>query len=388
MREKGRLSILKNWRSIEQVSYFVVWSVLIFLPLIFWDFSDSYHQARIVGGWVRILPFFLIFIIHNLILLPHLLLKKHYLAYAIATLILILLINYWFVFSEFLHENIFRLFIENSDSPGEGAESMRGQGRHFRGGPGRGRYGKGMGGFRYWSWHGTQYLIYTYNILISLLIIGFNTALKFGTQWLKQEQVRKETEKQAIESQLTALQNQVSPHFFMNTLNNIHALIDYNSEDAKEAVLRLSKMMRYLLYESDSGKTLLTKEIEFLKSYIELMKLRIQPGVDLKIEFPDSVPGIEVYSLITISFLENAFKHGIDPKGKSFIHILLELTNNKIHFNTRNSKILSTQEENEKGGIGIENARKRLELIYGKNFSLNIYNRSNEFEVDLIYPLS
>ena len=118
------------------------------------------------------------------------------------------------------------------------------------------------------------------------------------------------------------------------------------------------------------------------------MKLRLQPEVDLKVDLPDPVPEVSIHSLTTISFLENAFKHGINPKGSSFIHILLEVMDNQVHFNARNNKVPGSGTEKETGGIGIENARKRLELLYGKKHILNIYDRPDEFEVDLIFPIS
>lgn len=387
MSKQQGFSFLRNWRGIEQTSYWVVWAVLAFLPLIFWDIRDPNQQLRLIGGWIRILPFFIIFLIHNYILLPRLLLRKHYLVYALVTLGLILLVNYWFIFSDFLHDTITSIIDKNRGNLQEGAGRVMEHSQRYRDLDGRpGHVHRGPGS-KYLRWHGPGYIIYTYNVFISLLLVGFNTVLSFASQWLSQEQNRREAEKAAAESKLTALQNQISPHFFMNTLNNIHALIDYDTEDAKDAVLRLSKMMRYLLYESDHGKTTLRKEIEFMQSYIELMKLRLQPEVDLKATFPSSIPDVEIYSLLTISFLENAFKHGIDPKGTSHIHILLEVLEDKVHFNCRNSKSMEGDDQSEEGGIGIENARQRLELLYGNDYTLSIYDRPNEFEVDLTFPV-
>jgi LytS/YehU family sensor histidine kinase len=169
----------------------------------------------------------------------------------------------------------------------------------------------------------------------------------------------------------------------MNTLNNIHALIDYSKEEAQGAVLKLSRMMRYLLYEADKGKTTLAKEVEFLRSYIELMKLRLQPDVELTTKFPENIPDVEIQSLLMIPFIENCFKHGIHPKKESFIHILLEVTDDNVHFNCRNSKGV-VAEMNKGGGIGLENAGKRLELLFDKEYQLNIYDREQEFELKLI----
>jgi hypothetical protein len=209
MGKKDRLALLRNWQSIEQISYALVWAVLIILPLIFWDFNDPGQQRRIIGGWIRILPFLLIFLIHNFILLPRLLLRKHYLAYALVTLAVIVLVNYWFIFNETFHDLVFR-WMENRGGMHEGIDRIREHEMH----PGRSSgTGHRTGGGRYWRWHSPVYLIFTYNLLISLLVVTFNTVLKFTSGWLGQEQHRKEIEKEAVRSQLTALQNQVSPHF-------------------------------------------------------------------------------------------------------------------------------------------------------------------------------
>jgi LytS/YehU family sensor histidine kinase len=150
----------------------------------------------------------------------------------------------------------------------------------------------------------------------------------------------------------------------------------------------LSKMMRYLLYDSGQGKTTLRKEIEFLNSYIDLMKLRISDEIDLKISFLNNPPELVVPPLLFITFVENAFKYGISYKGKSYIYIVIEIINNEIHFNIRNSKSTIIHEPIESNGIGIKNTRNRLELLYNSEYKLNIYDKENEYEVDLFIPAS
>lgn len=383
MNLKGIKLQIKDWKTTEIMVYWLIWLVILVLPLIFWDFSDYEQRRRIIGGWIRILPFFLIFLIHSQILLPGLLLKNKYTSYFITTILLILIINYLFIYNHFFHDLLFNLF-GGLETKGEGfrdgAKNIRGHGRP-QGNMGMG-YGRG-GNHRRWST--PIYLVYTYNVIISILIVSFNATLKFTTRWLKEDQKRKEIEKENLQSQLKSLQQQLSPHFFMNTLNNIHALIEYNKKDAQESILRLSQMMRYLLYDSGDGKTTLKKEIVFLKSYIDLVRLRLNDSFDLKLDFPKKIPDMDLYPYLFISFLENAFKHGIGTKEGDFIHVQIEIINDKIHFNIKNSKpdLKSTDEYS---GIGIENTKKRLDLLYGKYYSLNIYNRENDFEVDLIFP--
>jgi hypothetical protein len=368
--------------------YWLIWLVIIFLPLIFWDISDFAQRKRIVGGWIRILPFLLIFLVHNFILLPYLLLKNKHVKYFTITVLLILFVNYLFIYNHFFHDLLYHVFsgfnldrgnfrdgVEklekfpgSSGRPGEGHGGMHGRGGHYK------------------RWHSPDYLVYTYNVVVSILVVAFNATLKYTSRWLKEEQKRKEIEKENMHSQLKSLQQQVSPHFFMNTLNNIHALIQYDKKDAQEAILRLSKMMRYLLYDSEKEKTTLRKEIDFLSSYIDLMKLRMNESIELIVNFPEKFSDIEIYPYLFISLLENAFKYGIDHKRKAFIHVVLEIINGKIHFNVKNSKPETMPDNGDSSGIGIENTKKRLDLLFDDNYELRIFNRDSEFEVDLILP--
>jgi hypothetical protein len=378
------MRIIKDGRIVERLVYWAIWLVILFLPLLFWDYNDLSQRHRIVGGWIRIIPFLLVFILHNQILFPKLLLNNRRKAYFVSTILIVLVVNYLFIYGFILHEWIYKLF--GMVPPGMGMEELphppmpEPNPHHLM-------HSQDLReGGRNGIWHMPLYMIFAYNVIISILVIGFNASMKITSKWLKDEQSRKELEKENIQSKLTFLQNQVSPHFFMNTLNNIHALIDYSKKDAKDAVLRLSKMMRYLLYDSERGRTTLQKEIEFLNSYIDLMRLRLTELVELNVEFPKKIPHWEMPPFLFLSFVENAFKYGISSRDKSYIHIHLEITGSKAHFNIKNSSSIKRQSEIVSTGIGIKNARKRMDLLFGENFSLNVYNRENEYEVDLIFP--
>ena len=154
-------------------------------------------------------------------------------------------------------------------------------------------------------------------LFISLLIAGFNTAIAVTNRWFTEEQARKEIEKEHMQSELAFLQNQVSPHFFMNTLNNIHSLIEADQKLAQNAVMKLSEMMRYLLYESGRGTTTLAREIEFLRSYVKLMQLSVDDSVKVSFELPDDFDNVSLPPLLFISFIENAFKHGVSYREPS-----------------------------------------------------------------------
>jgi LytS/YehU family sensor histidine kinase len=226
------------------------------------------------------------------------------------------------------------------------------------------------------------------NALVSILVVGFNAAIKVTVIWQAEEQKNKELEKEKLQTELAFLKNQVSPHFFMNTLNNIHALIDINTEDAKESLIKLSKLMRYLLYDSETGKTTLAKEIEFIKSYVDLMKLRFTEKVSVNLAFPENVPNIEIPPMLFTSLLENAFKHGVSYQSDSFIEIIMNANKEFLFFRIINSKQKSRNGIVEKGGIGLDNLQKRLDLIYGKDYSLVQNESEKEFEINIKLPLN
>ncbi len=221
-------------------------------------------------------------------------------------------------------------------------------------------------------------------ILVSILITGFSIGLRISEKYSKQEKQQKELEKVRLSTELAFLKNQVSPHFFFNTLNNIYSLIGINSNDAQKAVLKLSKLMRYLLYESEQGKVSLEQEIEFMNNYIDLMKLRLSNKVDLQVNFPEHPDGINIPPLLFIPFIENAFKHGISYKEKSFIHISLAVCPEQILFECSNSAV-NTQNntENQFSGIGLENISKRLSLLFPLQHEMNFAQTENVFNVKL-----
>jgi len=223
-------------------------------------------------------------------------------------------------------------------------------------------------------------------LVLSVLLVGFDTGLRSGLRWIESENEKVQLEKENVATQLVLLQNQVSPHFFMNTLNNIHSLVDKNSAEAKEAIIKLSKMMRYLLYETGAEKTALKKEIEFLESYINLMKLRYSAKVKINLSLPDSIPEKTIPPFLFLSLIENAFKHGISYKEESFIDIDFSIGENRLLLVVRNSKTDQSASK-EFSGIGIENTRKRLALLFGNNYHLDIIDGENLFTVNLSIPI-
>ena len=218
-----------------------------------------------------------------------------------------------------------------------------------------------------------------------VLLMGLNFGVKLYFKSDRDEKEMQLLEKKNLEQQLEYLKYQINPHFFMNTLNNIHALVDIEPEQAKTTILELSKLMRYVLYEGAKSSVLLGHEIDFLNNYITLMKLRFTDKVKIQIDIPSIVPEKLVPPMLFITFVENAFKHGISYKEESFINVKMRFDDNRIYFTCENSK----HEESiaERGGVGVQNVKKRWELIYGENYHLDIDDGAKEYTVQLDIPL-
>jgi len=228
---------------------------------------------------------------------------------------------------------------------------------------------------------------YAQLLMYSLLIVGVDTGLLFSKKWYENEENKHLLETKNAEIQLDMLRNQVSPHFFMNTLNNIYALIDCDTPKAKVAVMKLSKLMRYMLYENEHGKVKISKEMEFIKSYIDLMKLRYADEVLIQIHCPEELNELEIPPMLFICYIENAFKHGISYQHESFITIQMEKVEGILHFRVTNSK-QPESEKNAVGGFGLINNESRLKLLYTDNYTLNITSTDTIFNVLLEIPLS
>ena len=220
-----------------------------------------------------------------------------------------------------------------------------------------------------------------------LLLMGMNLGVKLYFMSQRDLERQKIIDKQNLEQQMEYLKYQVNPHFFMNTLNNIHALVDIDPERAKTTIVELSKMMRHILY--DGGKKLipLSREVEFLDLYVQLMRLRYSNKVHINVDLPQQLPELKLPPLMLIIFVENAFKHGISYREESFINISVEVENKRLLFGCRNSKPTQPQKSNEKGGMGLQNVRQRLELLYDDDYTLSINDAEKTYEVKLDIPM-
>lgn len=221
-----------------------------------------------------------------------------------------------------------------------------------------------------------------------LLLMGMNLGVKLYFRSQEDADILSQIEKHALERQLQYLKYQVNPHFFMNTLNNIHALVDIDPERAKASIVELSKLMRYVLYEGNNRLTPLSREVQFLRNYVQLMSMRYTGNVSISLDVPEVLPDSMLPPLLLVIFVENAFKHGISYRTKSFVEISLQPHGDRLLFNCRNSRQQNTQDENMKGGVGLSNVRRRLDLLFPDDYTLDIKETDDTYTVKLEIPLT
>ena len=235
-------------------------------------------------------------------------------------------------------------------------------------------------------------IVYFFMILADLIkyifLLALSVALKATSSWYQMDTERKELEKQRSDAELQNLKNQLNPHFLFNTLNNIYSLIAINGEQAQEAVHELSRLLRYMLYDSAQAFVPLGKDVEFVKNYVKLMQIRMPAHVDLKTEIQVEQPDIPIAPLLFISLAENAFKHGVSNAKPSFVHIEIIAAGKQIRCLIKNSFFPKDKQMDKSGsGIGLINLRKRLDLLYPENYELTCGQLEETYSCELILHL-
>lgn len=380
---------------LEQIVYLIIWIFIGVAPIV------STYSAQntlpdhttlwkdIMQSWIIIAPFFVLFLLNNFILIPKLFLRKNYLWYTIS-----IILTLFILFKVVPESVLFYQLSENRQEQFMPGGDMRPHGERLPH-PKDGEHSSEMRPpLPYRHPNRRQPMpprmqpntITFINLTIAILLIGFNLTIKLFIKSLRDEEILKDLEHQKLESELQYLKYQLNPHFFMNTLNNIHALIDIDSRKAKTSIIELSKLMRYVLYESNKDYIELTKEITFLQNYIELMRLRFTESLNIQTDFPLIVPEVKIPPLLLISLLENAFKHGVSYREASFIHICLKIDDGSLIFKCSNSKHRTKKDEHH--GVGLENVKKRLQLLFGNNYTYTINENENEYNVSLNIPLN
>lgn len=343
----------------ENAIYMLLWAALMLFPVLILGGSENFRWERIILEWIRLIPFMLAFTVHNNILLPVFLMKKRFVLYACTLTVCLVLTIMLFPLCRELQ---FAILPEEPPFMPRRMVPRRSQ----------------------WLF-GVRNL--SDKIIFFMLIISFNILLK--RFFIQQNRLRLEEKRnrEMLQTELNFLKNQISPHFFMNTLNNIHALIDYSPEVAKRTIISLSRLMRHVLYDSQSKRVPVKKELDFIKSYVELMRLKTSEKVSISYSVPDDIPDKTMPPLIFTSLIENAFKHGVSLMNKSYIHIVISFPDNRhIRCSISNSNHSSNSNDGHKG-IGLENTIRRLELEFPEQYELEINDTEKDFTVTLNIPL-
>ena len=408
-------------RTVEYVIYLLFWSVLLLSPLLgaFIKYAFQGDNAflpttdELLSFWKFLLPAIILFFINNNILMPFLLDKKrgrHHVLYLLCIVVVGAI-----VFISFPLKNPHG--VKPQWRAGNGIEQPVPEPPAFDGSnmplppfgepvvgedgtlqpppfepPTMGEDGelppRPVGERKVWMFFSHPRSV---RMLLTVFVLIFNICVRLFFFTIRRDESIKEIEKEKLRSDLEILKFQINPHFFMNSLNNIHALIDIDKEKAQNTVVELSKMMRYVLYDKSSMFVPLEKEAQFLGSYIDIMRLRYTDKLEIMTDFSNEPQGVYVPSLLFMQFVENAFKHGVTYKKKSLIEVSLKADEaaGSVVFICRNTlpDVPNATGLHASGGIGVENARKRLELLYGDKAQLHISNTGEWYNVELKIPI-
>lgn len=352
----------------EVVIYGILWGIVFLLVpavIVLQGLSNdpNFQMKEIFRIWLGILPFFLLFFVHDLLVAPLLLEKRKAGLYAVAVAALLI---------------VFGGYVWNSRPvPPERPLSMER--------PDGGRMSPPPGGERRPSGRMplTPELM---RFMLGLLMLGVNLGVKYFLKAQRSERMMRQMKAENLEHQLETLRYQINPHFFMNTLNNIHALVDIDPEQAKVSIEEFSKLMRFILYEGDRPTIPLSRELEFLRHYVTLMKMRYDDTVRISLSLPEDVPSAEIPPLVLGSFVENAFKHGISYEKPSFVRVSVSVEDGRIAFKCVNSR--QSAEQVRSHGVGLSNVRGRLDLLYGDGYTLHIDQNDEVYDILLLLPMT
>ena len=325
----------------QRILHIVLWTFIFLYPFLF-DYADISDKNTVLR--IFLLTFFqiVLFYFNSLVLIPKFLAPKKILIYLIIVILIISLITG------------FSLIVEYFSNPD---------------------YHKS----------GWKYYHFLYNtILLSLLVWGLSSGLKITAEWFRNERMKREMENQKITAELLNLKSQINPHFLFNSLNSIYSLSNKNPDKrSAQAIVKLSDMMLYMLYESSENTVALEKEIEYLNNYIELQRLRLKEGIPVVFNISGEINDKVIAPLLLIPFVENAFKHGISYQNDSFITIELKVGDDFLNFKTTNSISADVIEKEKSSGIGLENVRRRLEVLYPNRHKLEIVKSDSIFSIEL-----
>lgn len=340
----------------ENALYFFIWSSVFLVPFMSAGLfpSETMDFTLVVIAWFKILPFYLLFVLNNFFLYRYVYRKKHW-VYAIVVAVLV---GGIFSALEWYERSDIAMAL-SVGTPGESVEAQH----------------VSLSVFPWWG-----------NMLSAILMLVVNNGIRTFYDNMQKDEDFERLQRQNIQAEMYYLKHQINPHFLMNTLNNIHALVDIDAEVAKQSIIQLSDMMRCVVYDTGGNSIPLRDDMKFVKNYIELMRIRYTEDVNISFTYQQQLHGrVDVPPLIFIVFVENAFKHGVSYNTSSYINIDVRSEDGFVIGRFENS--ISEKSRNAKPGIGLENVRKRLDLIYGEDYELNVEEKDNNYCVMLKIPV-
>jgi len=222
---------------------------------------------------------------------------------------------------------------------------------------------------------------YTSAFFTSLIFVFLSTVLKFTLDWFLNERIQRDLENQRLSAELSFLRSQINPHFLFNSLNSIYSLAYQRSETTPEAILKLSEIMRYMLYECNDNKVDLGKELTYLKNYIDLQMIRLGSRAFVDFEINGTISNQQIVPLLLISFIENAFKHGVANNPDTPIRIRMDVNAERLDFRIENKK--HNFNKDDAGGIGLHNVKRRLDILYPGKYQMTINNDTDTYTCKL-----
>lgn len=335
-------------KNITVFSHLLVWLVLFSMPYVL-SYGQEQDINRVIAHfWIPLVFYAIIFYTNYFVLIDRYLFSKKTIQFIIINLIIIAL---FITLKEKIEDSYFNENIRKT-------AIKQGSGPPFK--------------------------MFIYIQMLSYMApLLFSIAIKSTKRWVQTEAERKEAANFKLKSELQHLHYQLQPHFFFNSLNNIYALVDISPDQAKTSIHSLSKLMRYMLYDTNEELVPLSKEIDFMKKYIDLMKLRVSDKTVVNYNFPTEETSIKIAPLLFISLIENAFKHGVSASKASEINIQMTIKEKTILFAIENDDFPKKTDDKSGSGIGLPNIEKRLELLYPNKNSFKTQVKNNRFKAQL-----
>ena len=351
LQKSGLITMERNRNHlILNLAQVLVWACALVLPaLVNWLVSgETSHTIQIIkGSFNMMLPLLLVYALNYILLVPKLLFRRRTGWFIAVNALVILLLN-------------FRILVPNVEIPEQVMASLK---------------VRDIWAFRLVAFLSSAF----FQILFVFLAIGVRSILRSSDMQMQLQEERRKT----AEAELTWLKNQLNPHFLFNTLNNISSLTQIDPDKAQESIGQLSDTLRYALYDTTAEKVPLAGEVEFMDNYIRLMQLRCNERTEVTTSWELPEAEVKIAPLLFISLIENAFKHGVNARMDSFVHIRLRPSGRDLVFECENSTFEKTGVDHIGSGIGLENLMRRLDLIYPDAYKYEQHEQGGVYSVRL-----